>query len=60
MGGDELPIEAEPLEVLSESMELPAVTLNVNVDVNALLDDMTQPDVFDFLGKLKDLFSSEA
>lgn len=42
----------EELEVVSE---VPAVTLMVNLDVNALLDERTDVEVFEFIGKLKDL-----
>lgn len=41
-----------------ESIELGAPSpLYINVDVNDLLETRTEEQVFEFLGKLKDLFS---
>lgn len=41
-----------------ESVSMPPVGVYVNVDVNDLLGIMTETEVFEFLGKLKDLFES--
>ena len=54
-------------EILREAFEttlestietLPPVTLNVHIDVNDLLENRTVEDVFDILGKMKDLFNA--
>lgn len=42
-------------EIAAEVAELPSVVLNINLDVNDLLVEMSEAEVFDFVGKLKDL-----
>jgi hypothetical protein len=59
MHPDDLQTEGELVTVTSETVSLPPVGLYLNVDVNDLLDTMrSQAEVFEFIGKLKDLVNA--
>jgi hypothetical protein len=51
------PLEVPIVPVL-ETTTLPSSGIYINVDVNELLDRMTEGEMFELLGKLKDLFDA--